>query len=120
MRDAWVREPPGGHPIAAAYMQIENPTTTAMVLTGADCSLGGRVEMHIMQHKDGKMTMRQVDKIEVPASGQVQLKPGGLHLMLMGMERAPKAGDEVELTLRFDGGAEKKIKAMVRKGGYAD
>ncbi len=120
VREAWVREPPGGHPIAAAYMRIENSSNEPIVLVGADCAVAKRVEIHLMQHKDGKMSMRQVEQVPVPANGSVVLQPGGLHLMLMGMQEAPKAGQEVELTLHFADGGQKTVQAMVRRGSYAD
>lgn len=120
VRDAWVREPPGGHPIAAAYMRLENSTEQALVLVGAESSAVERVEIHEMKHQDGKMSMRQVARIEIPAKGHIELRPSGLHLMLIGMEQAPKVGESIELTLRLADGAEKKVQAVVRRGSYAD
>ena len=120
VHDVWVREPPGGHPIAAAYMRLENTTDQALVLVGAGSAVVERVEIHEMKHQDGKMSMRQVERIEIPANGSVVLKPSGLHLMLIGMEQAPKAGDNIELTLHLEDGAKKTIQAAVRRGSYAD
>jgi len=120
VHDAWVREPPGGHPIAAAYMRLENTTDQALVLVGAESAVVERVEIHEMKHQDGKMSMRQVERIEIPAKGSVVLKPSGLHLMLIGMEQAPKAGESIELMLHLEDGAKKKIQAGVRRGSYAD
>jgi copper(I)-binding protein len=120
VREAWVREPPGGHPIAAAYMLLENPTDEALVLVGAESPVVERVEIHLMSHKDGKMSMRQIQSLEIPAKGNLLLQPSGLHLMLIGMEQAPKAGESIELTLRFADGQNKKVLAAVRRGSYAD
>ncbi len=120
VRDAWVREPPGGHPIAAAYMLIENPTNQALVLVGAESPVVERVEIHLMEHRDGKMSMRQIEQIEIPAKGDIALEPSGLHLMLIGMQQAAKAGESIELTLRLADGKKKKIQATVRRGSYAD
>lgn len=120
VRDAWVREPPGGHPIAAAYMRLENPTEKALVLVGAESSVVERVEIHEMKHRDGKMSMRQVAQIEIPAKGHIELQPSGLHLMLIGMEQTPKAGESIELTLHLGDGAKKEVQAIVRRGTYAD
>jgi copper(I)-binding protein len=120
VHDAWVREPPGGHPIAAAYMRLENTTDQALVLVGTESAVVERVEIHEMKHQDGKMSMRQVERIEIPAKSSVVLKPSGLHLMLIGMEQAPQVGESVELTLHLEGGAKKTIQAIVRRGSYAD
>ncbi|MEE2728237.1 MAG: copper chaperone PCu(A)C [Candidatus Latescibacterota bacterium] len=115
VRDAWVREPPGGHPIAAAYMTIVNNSDAAMVLVGAQSPVVERVEIHTMTHEDGTMRMRQVERVPLPAGGQVVLESGGLHLMLMGLSNPPRAGDSVDLTLRFADGSARTVSASVRK-----
>lgn len=120
VRDAWVREPPGGHPIAAAYMVLENGTDQAVALVGAQSPGVERVEIHTMSHENGTMRMRQVEQVPVPARGRAALQSGGLHLMLIGMEKAPRQGDEVELTLRFGDGSERRVSAAVRRGSYGD
>ena len=115
VRDAWVREPPGGHPIAAAYMTIVNNSGAAMVLVGAHSPVVERIEIHTMTHEDGTMRMRQVERVPLPAGGQVVLESGGLHLMLMGPSNPPRAGDSVDLTLRFADGSARTVSASVRK-----
>ena len=115
VRDAWVREPPGGHPIAAAYMTIVNNSDAAMVLVGAQSPVVERVEIHTMTHEDGTMRMRQVERVPLPAGGQVVLESGGLHLMLMGLSNPPRSGDSVDLTLRFADGSARTVSASVRK-----
>ena len=72
-----------------------------------------------MEYRDGKMTMRITDAVTVPADGQVALLSGGTHLMLMGLRRELKAGDEVALVLRFADDTVKRVVAPVRKGGHA-
>jgi copper(I)-binding protein len=49
----------------------------------------------------GGTQMRVVEAVEVPAGGQFQLRPGGLHLMLMSLSRRPRVGDTIEITLQF-------------------
>lgn len=120
VRDAWVREPPGGHPIAAAYMVLENASDQAVALVDAQSPVAERVEIHTMSHENGTMSMRQVEQVLVPARGSAALQSGGLHLMLIGMEKAPRHGDQVELTLRFGDGTERSVQAAVRRGGYGD
>ena len=70
VRDAWVREPPGGHPIAAAYMVIVNNSDAATALVSAQSSVVERVEIHSMTHEDGQMRMRQVEQVLLPAGGR--------------------------------------------------
>ena len=48
------------------------------------------------------MRMRQVtDGIAVPAKGSVELKPGGYHIMFMGLKRRLRQGERFPVTLRF-------------------
>jgi copper(I)-binding protein len=72
-----------------------------------------------MEYGDGKMTMHRADSVTVPADGEVALKSGGTHLMLMKLRRELQAGDDVTLVLRFADGTVKRVVAPVRKGGYA-
>ncbi len=48
------------------------------------------------------MTMSPVEAIDVPANGQVELKPGGYHIMLIGLKQDMKVGDKIKLTLTFE------------------
>ena len=118
VRDAWIREPPPRSP-AAGYLLIENRGEQSIELVAAETPAAERTEIHIMQHKNGRMTMRKADSVSVPADGEIELKSGGTHLMLMQLRQPLKAGDEVELQLRFSDGTQLLIKAPVRKGGYA-
>ena len=115
VRDAWVREPPGGHPIAAAYMVIVNNSDAATALVSAQSSVVERVEIHSMTHEDGQMRMRQVEQVLLPAGGRVVLESGGLHLMLIGLSNLLRAGDSIDLTLHFADGSVRAVSAPVRK-----
>ena len=66
-----------------------------------------------MEHKDDRMTMRRVAKLQVPAGEEVALKPGGTHLMLMELRQPLRDGDEVELVLRFGDGTERRTLVTV-------
>ena len=45
--------------------------------------------------------MASVESLEIPPGGFLELKPGGNHLMIMGLTSHPKEGDHVKLTVRF-------------------
>jgi copper(I)-binding protein len=62
----------------------------------------------------GQMSMQPVDKIDVPAKGMVELKPGGFHIMLMGLKQPLVKGTSIDVTLTFASGASKTVKAEVR------
>ena len=113
------RPPMGSGKVAAAFMTLKNDGDEADKLVKAEGDVADRIELHthIMEKKDGKMIMRmrQVPFMEVPAHGQTVLKPGGLHIMLIGITRDLKPGDTFELTLVFEKAGKVKITVPVKK-----
>jgi copper(I)-binding protein len=97
--DAYAAEPLATD-VAAAYLTIRNHGAVPDTLTGAQTPVAGMVHLHRMAGIGGAQ-MRMVNALEVPAGAQVQLRPGSLHLMLMTLSRIPRAGDTIEITLRF-------------------
>lgn len=116
VRDAWIREPPPSSP-AAAYLVIENRGGEPVELVAVATEVAEQAEIHRMEHKDDRMTMRQVAELQIPAGGEVALEPGGAHLMLMELRRPLRDGDEVEVVLGFGDGTERRIQMPVRKKG---
>ena len=116
VRDAWIREPPPRSP-AAGYLVIENRGGEPVELVAVATEAAEQTEIHVMEYKNDRMTMRRVEGLQVPAGGEVALKPGGAHLMLMELRQPLRDGDEVELVLRFDDGTERRTQVPVRKKG---
>jgi periplasmic copper chaperone A len=112
--DPYVRGLPPGVPNTAAYMTLRNSGTQAVDLTGARSSISASVMLHSTVNHDGMMHMMHVDKVVIPAQGEVALASGGLHLMLMQLKEHPPAGSEVELVLQFSDGSELSVLAPVR------
>ncbi len=105
--DAWVKTTvPGGH-VSAAYMSIKS--TKPLKLVKAETPVAGIVEIHNMNIKDGVMEMKAVDEVDIPANKVVELKPGGLHVMLMKVAKAINTGDKVPLVLTFESANKKTI-----------
>ena len=120
VRDAWIREPPPRSP-AAGYLVVENRGGESVELVAVATEAAEQTEIHVMEYKNDRMTMRRVEGLQVPAGGEVALKPGGTHLMLLELRRPLRDGDEVELVLRFGDGTERRIQVPVRKKGlYED
>ena len=101
---------------SAAYMVIRNTGSEADKLIAASTDAAKTVELHTVIEEGGMMRMRQVEGgIDIPANGQVELKPGGFHVMLIGLTRDLNAGDKVELTLTFEKAGEIPVTAEVRQ-----
>jgi periplasmic copper chaperone A len=64
----------------------------------------------------GMLGMRPVDRVEIPAGGKLELKPGSYHIMLIGLNQELKVGDKIEITLKLEKAGDVKVTAEVRKG----
>jgi copper(I)-binding protein len=107
VEDAWVRATVGAKDtsMTAAFMSLTNPGNADIKLTSATSPAAGTVQLHQMAMKDGKMVMQEkAGGINVPATSHTHLSPGGDHVMLMGLKRPLKPGDEVPITLEFSDG----------------
>jgi len=113
---AWVREPVPGRPQTAAYAVVENSGAADLQIVSASTDAAGAVELHEMVRSGDMMKMAPVKSITVPAKGKVELKPGGLHIMLFQLKKPLKEGDTVDLTLTTDKGATVKATVPVKKG----
>lgn len=96
----WARINIGDRP-SAGFMKITN-AGEADRLVDARSEAYGRIELHTHTMVDGAMQMRQVEAIDVPGEGAVDLAPGGLHVMLFDPQQKFAEGDMVPLTLVFE------------------
>ncbi len=111
----WARATVG--PAGGAFLSIENKGAAADRLLSASSPVAKTVEIH--NHiKDGDiMRMRPVDGIDLPAGGKVELKPGGYHVMLMGLNKPLKEGERFPLTLQFEKAGKIDVEIAVDKPG---
>jgi hypothetical protein len=112
--DPYALAVPPGLPNSAVFMTLVNNSKENRALVAAETPSAGVVELHTHVHEDGMMKMRKVDKIEIPAGQTVALKPGGLHVMLIGLKEKLEPGQEVHMNLIFDKGGKEHIMAPVR------
>jgi copper(I)-binding protein len=99
----WIRMPPGGAKVAGGYLTIKNSGTTADRLLGGTLPQAGRFEIHEMKMEGQVMRMRPVaGGVEIGPGQQVELKPGGFHIMLMDLRQPLKQGEKVKGQLRFE------------------
>lgn len=103
-----------GSGTSAAYMLITNSGATPDALIKAESTVADTVELHTMVMDGDVMRMTPIEKIDIPANGSVELKPGGLHVMLIGLRQDLKEGEVVKITLTFQNGGTIEIEAPVR------
>jgi len=115
--DPWVRAAPPVAPTLAAFMMLENHSSSDISVVAVRSSLeADGVEMHRTTMADGMMNMVQQDSIPVAAHSSTHLKPGSWHIMLIGPKKVPAMGELVHLTLVLNDGSEQMVTATVRKG----
>ena len=99
----WTRATPGGAKVGAGYVTITNRGTAPDRLVGGTAIVSGNVEIHATSVADGVMRMRQLEKgIEIRPGETIELKPGGMHLMLMELKKPMTQGERIKGTLVFE------------------
>lgn len=89
---------------SAAYMMLTNFTDQNVALIGASSDVAAAVEIHLSSMgADGTMQMAQQESVAIPAGAALELKPGSYHVMFIGLTKDLVVGDEITLTLHFDG-----------------
>ena len=105
--------------MSGVFGTIHNPGDTDLHLTGVDSDLGGSTELHeTVPGASGMMMQEREEGFIIPAGGDLVLEPGGNHIMLMELDKPITTGQQITLTLEFDG-AEQDITVSARdfKGG---
>ena len=107
-----------GQSVGGAFLTLDNRGADDRLLS-ATSEMARSVELHSMSMDGTVMRMRQVDGVAAPAGKVIELKPGGLHIMLMGLKAPLKAGDTFPLTLRFEKAGEVTVTVNVDAPGSA-
>lgn len=120
--EVWSRQSPAMARAGAVFMVIENRGKASDVLAGASTAVCEVVELHESVMENDVMTMRPVEggRIEIPGGASVTLKPGGLHVMLIGLTGALEPGESFELVLEFEKSGLVSVEVEVREAGSMD
>ncbi|UFN50382.1 copper chaperone PCu(A)C [Roseomonas sp. OT10] len=97
----------------AGYLTLRNGGSEADRLVGASSPAAREVQIHVTREENGVMRMRPVEAVDLPPGQEVALAPGGLHLMLLAIDRPFRVGDRVPLTLRFARAGEVTVELSV-------
>ena len=102
--DGWAKAADEG--MSAAFGMIKNPTDKAIRIVGAASPYATGIQLHEVVMQDGSMVMQQkAGGFVIPANGMFELKPGGNHLMFMGITKPITPGMMVPIKLiTSDGG----------------
>lgn len=115
----WARATAPQQANGGAYFTITNGGSTPDRLLEVRSPVADRVELHTHDvDSAGVMRMRQVDAIDVPAGEATALRPGGLHVMLIGLENRLVQGEQFPLTLVFETAGPLEVEVTVEPVTY--
>ena len=116
VQQPWTRAA-GQGATGAGFMAISNRGAAADRLLSASSPAARAMELHTMVRDGEVIRMRAVEAIEVPAGQTVTLRPGGLHMMLIGLSRPLREGEAVPVVLRFERAGEVRVELSVQAAG---
>ena len=116
INNAWAAETPPTAMAGAVYLDFVN-AGAADRLIGAAVSddVASKVELHTTVLEETVMRMREVEAIDLAAESTTTLGPGGLHIMLIGLQQPLRAGESFSLTLEFENAGTRTVSIPVRK-----
>jgi hypothetical protein len=115
VKDAWAGATPGKAENGVAYVTITSPTADRLV--SASTPVAKKAELHTMSMQGMVMKMRPIAGLDIPAGQPVSLKPGGEHIMLMGLKQPLREGESFPLTLDFEKAGPRTVTVAVEKVG---
>ncbi|MFT5709188.1 MAG: copper(I)-binding protein, partial [Oceanospirillaceae bacterium] len=114
IKDAYLRAVPPGQMMSAAFMQLTNNTDKALTIIGGSSEFVKSIEVHNHAKIDGVMKMRRVPGLTIEAGDTTVLKPGGLHIMFIGLKKMIKAGEDFRFELTFDDGTSQAVTLPIK------
>ncbi len=115
IENAYIRAVPPGQPNSAAFMTLINSSAKPHSIKSASSPVAATVELHTHTNNNGVMEMRQIPQMDIPAKGTTELKPGGLHIMLIGLKQNLKAGEQAKVNLQFADGSSTTVTAPIQE-----
>ncbi|MEB0139990.1 MULTISPECIES: copper chaperone PCu(A)C [unclassified Undibacterium] len=100
VQEAWVRATVAQQHATGAFLQIRSSQDVRLV--AVQTAAAGISEVHEMKMENDVMKMRALPYLDIAAGKTVELKPGGLHIMLMDLHGQAKAGEKLPLKLIFE------------------
>ena len=111
---AWARASPSVQAKnGVSYMTLHNGGASIDRLIGVSTFIADRAELHAHEMKNNVMKMRHIKAIDIPAGGTVELKPGGLHVMLFGLRTPLQKGRKFPMVLQFESAGEVDLEVVI-------
>ena len=112
---AWARAMPPGAQTAAAYLIINNRSDFRAQLEAVATPIARSASLHRTELEDGISRMRPLESgAALPPNSELVMQPGGVHVMLTGLQEPLQSGTRLPLVLTFADGSTASIQAEVR------
>lgn len=111
----WSRATPGGAGVGAGYLKITNTGNERDRLVGGSAAVAERFELHQTVVSDGVARMRTLeDGLEIRPGETVELRPGGVHIMLVNLKGPLREGSRFSGTLTFERAGTTRVEFVVQ------
>lgn len=114
VQHAYSRPLPPGQTVASVYLEIKNLTEKQLILTSVASPVANKAEFHSHSHENGMMQMRKLEQVTLGAGKTLRFQPGDYHIMLFGVSKQLKEGDQIPLTLNTCGQEAIEVIATVK------
>jgi copper(I)-binding protein len=116
----WARASIGAAKAGAAYFTVYNEGEEVDRLVAVASPVAKHAGLHTNLIEDGVAKMRPVEAVEVAPGEPAVLRPGGLHVMFMGLKAPLVEGEKFPLTLTFERAGEIEVWAIVKEATASD
>jgi copper(I)-binding protein len=99
---------------SAVYVTVRNHGHAAEALLAASSAVASRGELHRTVVQGGTTVMQRQAQLVIPAGGSLEMHPGGVHIMLLGLTQALQPGDTVSVLLTFEHAGTLAVDAQVK------
>jgi periplasmic copper chaperone A len=115
VEDAYSREMPPTASNIAVYLTIRNVGSHGVSLESVSTEAAESAMIHRSAMENGMMTMEHLPELYIAPRENARLEPGGLHIMLVGLRRSLRAGDQIRMNLSFSNGVVLRVDVPIVK-----
>lgn len=113
----WARATAKGADAGSVYVPLLNKGKTDDALVGVATPVAASAMLHESKMENGVSSMTMLDTLPLPAGKPVAMRPGGKHIMLMGLKQQLVEGQSFPLTLKFQHAGEATVSVIVHGAG---
>jgi len=112
--EGYLRATPPGQMMSAAFMTLSNDSDKTITLTGGTSNDVASIEIHNHTMTDGVMSMQRIEGLKIEAGEKVELAPGGLHVMLIGLKKSLVDGENFTFDIVFKDGSKQTLMLPIK------